>query len=477
VILIVIDTLRPDRMGVYGHRPMGFSTTPNLDKMADGGAVFTDAVSTSSWTLPTHWALLTGLADELHDVVDDRVPPPADVPLLAELLKKNGYSTAGFYSGPYLHPFFGFGRGFDTYESCMDFTTVYDVAEQELEAYTKEKVAELTARTEKQSHEAVTSKLVTDKAASFVEEKGGEPFFLFLHYFDVHNDYTPPSPFDTRFSPPYSGWVDGRGVTTDPRINPEMKPEDLGRLKSYYDGEIGWVDENIGRFLRAIERLRPGILENTLLVVTSDHGEEFFEHGSIGHRKSLYEESIRIPLIMSFPGRVPSGVRVNSPSRIYDILPTIMDLLELPAPPLLSGRSLRSSWEEKDTKPRPALSELTRVPRGRDESYTKLISLRAGGLKLITTQKRAWSPEKPIDFTGGLIAERHELYDLAADPSETRNLQSERKDLLKKALDVREVLFEEMRGLYLELRNPSAADPRSIPEDVMRRLLRAGYLH
>ena len=119
VILISIDTLRPDRMGVYGHRPMGLSTTPFLDTLAARSTVFTNATSTSSWTLPAHWALLTGVPDQVHGVVNDRIPLPEGLLTLAEILEGEGYITGGFFSGPYLDPAFGFARGFDVYESCI----------------------------------------------------------------------------------------------------------------------------------------------------------------------------------------------------------------------------------------------------------------------------------------------------------------------------------------------------------------------
>jgi arylsulfatase A-like enzyme len=472
VILVSIDTLRPDRMGVYGHRPMGIGTTPFLEEMAASGAVFTGATSTSSWTLPGHYSLLTGLPDELHDMVDDRVPPPDDVDMLAEILAKEGYKTGGFYSGPYMHPFFGFGRGFDVYESCMGFSTVYDIPMARLAEMQPQKIARATARTEADSHEAVTSEAVTAAGLRFVKGCGENPFFLFLHYFDVHNDYTPPPPFDSRFCPPYAGWVTGRGVMTDPRIGPDMAAADLAHLKGLYDGEVAWVDENLRRLFRG---LAPELLENTLVIITSDHGEEFFEHGEIGHRRTLYEESIRIPLIMRLPGEIPAGSTVSSPARIYDIAPTIVDLLDIPGAPDFFGRSLRGAMKGAGDAKEPSLHELTRIPGGDADRYWKHTALRAGGFKLVTVQEREWSRENPVNFAGPLISERHELYDLNADPGEERDLSDSNEELLEDLLERRDELWERLRDMYLLKRHGAAGAARTVPEDLARKIRAVGY--
>jgi|GEM_PF-1154396 len=508
VILISIDTLRPDRMGVYGHRPRGVSTTPFLDELATRGAVFEFAVSTSSWTLPGHYALFSGLPDELHDMVDDRVPPPADIPLMAAVLRGEGYATAGFFSGPYLHPFFGFGRGFDTYESCLSFDTVYDHDRQELQALAPNEVAEITGRTERFSHQAITSPEVTRRALRFVGDLDRHnPFFLFLHYFDVHHDYTPPPPFDTRFGAPYQGWVDGRGVMSDPRVGPEMASHDLERLKALYDGEVAWVDENLRRLFRGLERLDPKLLENTLVVVTSDHGEEFFEHGRIGHRHNLYDGAVRIPLIFVLPGRVPRDRRIAEPARIYDILPSVLELAGLPAPDLGFGRSLVPAMSGathggatggKVGEDAAALLELTTLPRGAgsiggsktndeprsggtglgEQSFTKQFALRVERFKLITCQRRKWSPERPLDFTGALLDERHEIYDLENDPQERRNLFDERPDLFQRLDGVRRLIFDRMREVY-RARHRSPGDTgtplREVPEKIKKDLEGIGY--
>jgi len=484
VILISIDTLRPDRMGVYGHRPMGRSTTPFLDELAAKGALFADAVSSSSWTLPGHYALFTGLPDDLHGMVDDRVPCPEDVPLLAELFQQAGYRTGGFFSGPYLHPFFGFHRGFDIYESCFDFTSVYDLSAEELGQASQDKVSQLLSEMERSSHSAITSAAVSGAAERFVREEEGDPFFLFLHYFDVHNDFTPPPPHDRRFGPPYDGWVDGRGVMTDPRINAAMDRRDLARLLALYDGEISWVDENIRLLFRAIDRIDPDLLENTIVVVTSDHGEEFFEHGMIGHRHNLSAPAVRIPLIVAYPGHVPAGIEIAPTVPIYDIAPTICDLAGIATPPIVFGTSLRGLMERdllderesgKKTSPRPALLELTSVPRAQGERFVKQTALRQGSFKLITVQQRRWTRDRPADFTGELLSEEEYLFDLAADREEKRDLSSSRPELLGRMRQGRDRLYGELRRHFEKYRRPNGSESRKVPDWLRRSLEAVGY--
>lgn len=484
VIVISIDTLRPDRMGVYGHtcEPMGTSTTPFLDELADKGACFTNAMSTSSWTLPAHYALMSGMPDELHDMVHDSMPPPREIPMLAEILRNEGYATGGFFSGPYLHPFFGFQRGFETYESCLGFRTLYDITDEEIAASSRDDLRQRLAETEAFSHEAVTSREVTEKGIEFVRKNADGPFFLFLHYFDTHHDYVPPPPFNKLFDPAYTGWVDGRNVTGNPRYRGGMSPRDLQNLLARYDGEIAWVDHNIRRLFAGLRKIDPEIVENSVIIVTSDHGEAFFEHGRLGHRHTLYENEVKIPLIVSCPGRIERGARVDEPAWICDIAPTLLDILEIDFAPGMQGRSLRP-WLDgtaprsgKKAAPRPILLELTETPRGEEKSaFVKHLALRFGETKLITVQKREWSPDRPLDFTGRLIEEHHELFDLGVDGGESINLAERRSDLLERMLEKRSELFGRLKGEYEKIRQGGAARPVEVPEALRDRLDELGY--
>jgi len=488
VILISIDTLRPDRMGVYGHRPKGRSTTPFLDGLAAEGARFTRASSTSPWTLPGHYSLLSGTPDPVHGMVHDRASAPEHLPLLAEFLAGAGYRTAGFFSGPYLHALFGFGRGFDVYQPCMAEAQARKLMRKRQAAQAGGAGAQCEApQTKFLSNELITSGEVTGRALHFVREhmaaplkaqregdiKQRQPFFLFLHYFDVHNDFLPPSPFDQLFGAPYDGWVNGRGITSDTRYNASMDSRDLSRLLALYDGEVAWVDHNLSLLWKGLEKIDPELLENTLVIITSDHGEEFFDHGKIGHRKNLYESVIRIPLIVYCPGHIARGVTIDEPVRIYDVFPTVSDVLGFETPDAVLGESLLALIEGERDTPRPALLNLTQLPKeNRIELQNGLI---LGEWKLITKQARAWSSQQPFDFTGKVLLEEHELFHMDRDAAETRDLATERADITEKMQKALADYLEELNRSAAAIGRNEKAPASELPEHLRKSLNELGY--
>jgi arylsulfatase A-like enzyme len=331
VVLISLDSVRADYLGCYGHEPAhapGVSTSPNLDALAARGLRFVDCSSTTSWTLPSHAAILTGEPDLVHAAeLDDHVLPKG-LPTLAERLGARGWRTAGFYSGPYLDPRFGFGRGFERYQSC--YGEPLEQAAKRFATTRGELTAAQTAQDSRRleeaqrrwsadfmaldtlSHRDVSSESVSDAAIGEIEAAARDerPFFVFAHYFDAHYDYAPPAPYDERFDPEYAGTMTGHDFIRDPRIaapDPSrsgglarvVSQRDLEHLQALYEGEIAWLDDQVGRLLRRIDEL--GLDDSTLIVVLADHGDEFFEHGAIGHRRTLFEESVRVPLIVKLP--------------------------------------------------------------------------------------------------------------------------------------------------------------------------------
>jgi arylsulfatase A-like enzyme len=292
VLLISIDTLRRDHLGCYGYGP---KTTPNIDRLARRGVVFDGAVSGSSWTLPAHASMLTGVYPALHALQDDGVSLPAGIGTLAEALGKRGYNTLGVVAHVYVSGLFGLDRGFRRFDDA-------------------------DARA---GREAPTATAIVDRALRLLEEDRAEPFFAFLHFFDPHWDYAPPAPYREKFADPsYRGPMDGTVKSLLPYLQGKPMPEpDLRRTIALYDGEIAYVDAEIGRLLGAMRKM--GILENTLVVVTADHGEEFREHGLLGHGHSLYEELLRVPLVFSGPG-APRGERRPERVSLVDIAPTLL---------------------------------------------------------------------------------------------------------------------------------------------------------
>ena len=336
MVLVSVDCLRADHLGAYGYKR---DTSPRIDQLAAQGVRFERCLATTSWTLPAHLSMLTGLPLSGHGVDDDRLwlrkdadGKPVEVPLrgvfVSEVLAQEGYATAGFYTWKYLEPQFGFGPGFDVYERLNHNFYSHPVIGPQFEALRvandREGMAALA-----QAHPTLfddtspTAPEVVDRALAWLdgERDGDAPFFLFLHVFDCHDPYSPPAPYDKLFDPDYSGTIDGRRVTTpDSPVRKDMAAEDLHHLIARYDGSIRFVDDELGRFLDALDER--GLTEDTLIAVTGDHGEEFFEHGRKTHRNQLYLESVSVPLILRWPASLPANTVIAGNSGLVDLMPT-----------------------------------------------------------------------------------------------------------------------------------------------------------
>lgn len=368
VVLISIDSLRADHLSCYGYRSKtnpGRATTPTIDhRLADEGVLFETAVSTTSWTLPAHMAMLTGKPDELHGVRDqmDRLHP--DHELLQETFLGAGWRTAGFWSGPNLHPWFGFERGFELYADCSGVGEVDGDTFGDTTDAGHEDIQDIHGR----SHSTVTGPLVVDAFEEWFDGVADdEPFFAFVHLWDVHFDYEPPERFDV-FYEDYNGpLTSGRFLELANVVNDAggaILQNDLDRFVSFYDGEILFTDDTVGKILGELSAR--GRLDDSLVVLTSDHGEEFFEHKQWMHKLTLYEESVRVPLILRWPTGIPAGERVHDLASIVDIAPTVLDVCGLTRPEDMWGRSLRAAWGGGGLEPRPAPLELLSVRQGLD---------------------------------------------------------------------------------------------------------------
>jgi arylsulfatase A-like enzyme len=365
VLLISLDSTRRDLLSCYGHEPVhapARPTTPHIDRIAAEGVLFRDAYASSSWTLVSHMSLMSGEPPLVHGVDDNFQAYGGAGPLLAETLQANGYATAGFFSGPLLEPHYGFGRGFDRYEACYGTELAETSAraaelrearetaegpqafEQAALAYGKAKGALMEL-----SHTDVSSQVVTDATLAELERRAedGRPFFLFAHYFDPHYDYVPPAEHDV-FDAGYEGAIDGIAFLTSPSVagpkqgtkarERRVSDRDLEHIMALYEAELSWTDAEVGRILTRLDEL--GLAEDTLVIVTSDHGDEFFEHGSIGHRRTLYEEVVQVPMVMRYPGRLPAGTDVDGLVSLVDLPATIVDLAGIEPRTASAGRSV-----------------------------------------------------------------------------------------------------------------------------------------
>lgn len=335
VVVVVIDALRSDHLSAYGYRR---PTTPFIDRMAREGVLFERAVSPSPYSLPSHASLLSGLYPDEHEVewLQFNVFRDAAYPSIAEALRERGYRTGAFSSNPYWFTREqGFGRGFlrfeDFYHSPADMayrTVLGKIWEKVIPRLGME---EIPAR--KRATESVT------RVVDWIGKEDGMPAFAFINLFDVHDPYTPPQPWRSRFSehPEPGGilnWRVGRGEV-------ELTEEERLREIEAYDGALAYVDAEIERLYRTLQASRPG--RELLLIVTSDHGEAFNEHGGYIHARSLYREELLIPLVMVGPS-VPPGVRIARPVSSAAIPATILDLVPGDLPPPFGVASLAPLW-------------------------------------------------------------------------------------------------------------------------------------
>jgi arylsulfatase A-like enzyme len=371
VVLILVDTLRRDSLGCYG----GSRPTPAIDGLAAAGARFEQAISSSGWTLPAAASILTGVAPPVHQAlgkVTRLTPISPDVPTGAEILAAAGVRTLAFTNAAFVNPLLGLTRGFE-------FQSHHHAYNQEIRR------ADATL----------------DAALAELAEDDGRPVFCLVHLFDPHLDYDPPGEFARRYSEGLGdrrrplGWADCSRVP--PGRHENVTAEHVARVRAAYDAEVAFVDAEIGRFLAALRELHPG---RTMIVLTADHGEEFWDHGAFEHGHSLYDELVRVPLVLALPGA--GGEVVEVPVRTLDVLPTVLDFLALAPAPGFEGRSLLPVLRGEDREPRSIVLDGTLY--GHDRS-----ALRTERHKLILARRPG--AERAV-----------ELYDWTLDPREERDL-------------------------------------------------------
>jgi arylsulfatase A-like enzyme len=403
VVLISLDTLRPDHLGTYGHVR---DTSPVLDALADRGVVFEDASSTAPWTLPAHASMLTGLYPSQAKVRRSPDRLPASVPTLAAQFRDAGYRTVGIATSLWFS-IGKFSQGFDEWEALDD--EAADILRGIVPA--KKQTAEgLSERITLLALKTLDSNW---RRSVFSFRKG--PVFLFLHYFDIHSDYVSRPEFENIFLPSdfrSESRVDGSTEQLDRIEAGAMVLNDLEReqLRTLYDAGIRQLDHRLKPLFDWIEQ-EVG-WEQALVVVTSDHGEAFFEHDSnVKHGNSHYQEEIRVPLIM-VGGKLPAGLRVSDPVSLVDIAPTLLGAAGITAANPLPGIDLARHWQQADA-PGSAREIYAQSAPAVDQDWLRAV--RRGRYKLIINMK----------------LQTRELYDLSADPAETRNLAKALPDVTR----------------------------------------------
>jgi arylsulfatase A-like enzyme len=391
VLLVVLDAVRAPNLSLYGYaRP----TSPRLQQLAMRGVSFERAIATAPWTLPSHAGLFTGLWP--HQMSSDWGTPLDHGPrTLAEALSARGYATGAFVGNfHYASRETGLGRGFHRYEDFPVFDPAHLVRASMPGRLAQHFCGRLLRRRGRQTDPGrKTAETVNSRLVRWVERVEGRPFFAFVNYYDAHDPYLPPEPFRSRFDTP-----DAAAGTEAGRVR---------RLLDRYDGAIAHTDHALGELLDTLESR--GVLAHTIVVVTSDHGEEFGEHGVYEHGKSLYMPSLHVPLVLAFPGRVPAGVSVRRPVSLREVPTTVMELAGLASGGVFPGAPLSRYWGADSTAPlEPILAEVGRgfdlppnAPAGRGP-MSSLVS----------------EPHHYIRGGDG----KEELYDYLADPWELRDL-------------------------------------------------------
>ncbi len=419
VLLITVDTLRADHLGCYGYLR---ARTPNIDRMAREGVLFLEAIAPAPLTGPSHASILTGLYPFQHGALHNAVRLDEQATTLPEILARQGYYTAAFVSGWTLKDeAIGLAGRFHRYDD--NFGTRLWIPEMAL----KLKLFKLAAALGEemgfhlQRIERPAGR-TTDEALRLLRRDRRDPFFLWVHYFDPHIPYAPPPPYDAMHDPGYRGEADGKwyyGVSIARKEKIIQERRDLEHMIALYDGEISYVDAEIGRLLAELEKL--GLDKNTLIVFAADHGESLGEHNLyFEHSNYLYDSILKVPLILIFPDGSRSGQRVSGQARLIDIAPTIVDLLGIEAEVRFEGKSLMPMISGRETDSRPAFAA---VPPGAWPSGRSIYAVRDKGYKLIWTSSE-WN------YLGLRVPAREELYDLRSDPQELNDLLAEGRPAL-----------------------------------------------
>lgn len=424
VLILVIDALRPDHLGCYGY---ALATSPTIDGLARRGVLFTDATSLSSYTRASVPSIFASVHPGAHGVLTqgkDVEVLSDEYQTLAETLKERGYVTAAFAPNPSLHRTFNFDQGFDLYD---DEFQVAGPKAQDIE----------------------TARKINERTLAWLRDHKGKPFFAYLHYRDVHAPYGPPPPYDRMFDQPdQRPLTEAEYKSQPPDVRRPHRYQDLGSYIEQYDGEIRYTDDHLARFLDTLSK--EGFLDNTVIFLTADHGESFLEHGSWTHGTGLYEELTHVPLLLVLPEEKSTGRRVTAPVQTTDIYPTILDLLNVEIPSGLQGRSLL------ETRPnRPVFSEALVSRRLRPWNFGQLVAVRSGEWKLIYNRR----------------SRSGELYNLAQDPAETRNLVDRNPE---RARDLLRLIAAQDRENAK--RSHRVQGTEELPENVVDGLRSLGYM-
>jgi arylsulfatase A-like enzyme len=418
-LLITLDTTRVDSLGIYGN-PSGH--TPNIDRLARRGVVFDNAVAPIGTTFPSHASMFTGRYPRHHYVRSNYDVLPDSFDTLAELLKQAGYQTAAWVSFQAMLDVGGLHQGFD------------------------ERSGPLTKK-EKESGKQRPGPDVNRMALPWLTQSRDAPFFAWLHYFEPHSPYTV-TPYASEQLRGYSGpLADGAPVRVFYSLGRRIpwSPEERKAIRVLYDGEVREADRFVGNVLHSLSAA--GLDNDTIVVVTADHGQGLGEHLEVGHGFSLWEDVIRVPLIIRDP-RASQGRRIEARVGIVDLLPTLLELVDVPIPPGLDGRSLAHSVRGGVVEEGTYFAEVQNQGHPLRRPDTNAVAVYHGHFKSIQQDGRF--------MTFDLASDRDELFPLGRD-----------------AIPFDTVAIEQLATTYYD--SVPSVSPRELPPGVEEQLRALGY--
>lgn len=444
VVIISLDTLRADHLSAYGYPR---TTSPNLDLFSRESTVFLNTTSQAPRTIDSHMSLFTSVYPSTHMMLDAVARLNPDFTTIPQELKRDGYHTAAFTESGFVGHQYGFQRGFDSYwEKSFATGTGGNVAE--------------------------TFTLASD----WVRKNHQKKFMMFVHTYEAHVPYAPAEPYFGMFGEGYQGKLRGQHVTknmifdynTD-QVRPE--PDDWNYMVSVYDEEIRYLDEYVGRFMATLRET--GVADDTIVVILSDHGEEFMEHMMFGkHAHAIWQPQVHVPLMFRIPDFQSVSDRIDTPVSLVDVAPTVLDLLRLPIPDQFVGRSLipvlRDTVEIEEETPDPyEFSE--------NHGYALRALLRGDRYKLIHNYGRSEGKQEFLDlyptYSKNLTPYgEFELYDLWRDPGETTNIFG---DLADVAGPMKEELTRRLEQAKASSKPPTAGVMSEAEKEELKNL---GYM-
>jgi len=436
VILISIDTLRPDHLRCYGYKK---ETSPSIDSLAQDSALFLKTYASSPWTLPSHVSLLTSLSGVNHQVYYEYEKMDPTLLTLADILRQNDFFCSAFTGGGLVSSDYGFSKGFDTYQEGEGGVHNKNSAEQ-----------------------------VFWVVSEWLDQNKDKNFFLFIHTYQPHGPYSCPSPFDTMFLGKDPIWreLDLLGYLGGKKgIFKQLSENERQNVIGLYDGEIRYTDEMLIKPL--IEKLKKmNLYDQTMIIFTSDHGEEFYDHGAWDHGHNLYDETLKVPLTIKFPESKFRGKKIESITRLIDVLPTVLEELDVNFSGLeIEGQSLIPLLKGKKVGDRTFLADI--ASNILNSHIPQKITMNLKGDKLILNRQFS---QEDLDFF--LSPPPHtssvEFYDLDKDPFEKKNRAAEKSKLISQ-------LTQQINEIYKNAKKRKTGKAE-IDEKLKEQLRALGYI-